>query len=661
MTGFLAVPGAALAAQKADSADRGKGHISTKAEAYIANDDDLKMYAQEDYPAKLDPREEYAWYKENIKVRNQADTELCWAFSASAAAQISYIKEAQKNQGQLSPSHLGYFLYNRVNDPLGGTPKDFNEVVNYDKEKKYNDWRDEGGAAVWTFQHLATLSGLGAESDTPFVAEQVTDQEGYTSTVYAGPKSYSSDLAYGHNALIEENSFYYPKLPYTDAGRKTVKKLIKEYGAVVVSVQFEPDFYLNEDTAAYYKYDPYIKNIHEVTIVGWDDNYPVENFGSRTVLGGKKTEKPSNPGAWIVLNSWGGDDLWPEGDNGYFYASYESKDIMNDGVLALDMAVPKTDVHCFQYDGNASHQYLTPAKGDKAANVFTVPADKPQMQLTDVGFTTWTQGNMEYKVNVYVDPSTSTGGTSALKKNPEDGILASSRSVKTDSPGYKTFSLKDKVTLQPGETYSIVVSFLKKNGFGIERSGDGFKAGFKKEQSFFFDSDIGKWDDLYQGSKKACIRIKGLAEEQASCTHSFEVKDTHEAAKGLEGYTVERCSLCGYLQKNPNVTPALKPVPDGTSVKSLTSAKQKLTVKWKKSKERIAGSNIDGYKIRYSTKSSMKGAEIVKATGFSAFSKKITGLKSGKKYYVQVAPYYRDAAGKTWTAKWSKKKSARTK
>ena len=48
---------------------------------------------------------------------------------------------------------------------------------------------------------------------------------------------------------------------------------------------------------------------HAISIVGWDDNYPKENFNN----------VPKNNGAWLAMNSWG--KLW--GDEGYFWISYE--------------------------------------------------------------------------------------------------------------------------------------------------------------------------------------------------------------------------------------------------------------------------------------------------------------------------------------------------
>ena len=84
-----------------------------------------------------------------------------------------------------------------------------------------------------------------------------------------------------------------------------------------------------------------------------------------------------------------------------------------------------------------------------------------------------------------------------------------------------------------------------------------------------------------------------------------------------------------------------------TSVKAKDKA---FTVKWKKK------SDITGYQIQYSTnKKFKKNSKTIKIKQAKKFSKKITGLKASKKYYVRVRTY-KVVKKKISYSSWSKKK-----
>lgn len=85
-----------------------------------------------------------------------------------------------------------------------------------------------------------------------------------------------------------------------------------------------------------------------------------------------------------------------------------------------------------------------------------------------------------------------------------------------------------------------------------------------------------------------------------------------------------------------------------TSITSLSAKDNGFTVKWKKK------TKITGYQIQYSTSSkfSMKNTKTVKIKKAKTVSKKITGLKASKKYYIRIRTY----KGKKYS-NWSKKKN----
>ena len=101
-----------------------------------------------------------------------------------------------------------------------------------------------------------------------------------------------------------------------------------------------------------------------------------------------------------------------------------------------------------------------------------------------------------------------------------------------------------------------------------------------------------------------------------------------------------------------NILAASMPTTTITSVKSQSKA---FTVKWKKK------SGITGYQIQYSTNSKFKkGNKTIKIKKAKTVSKKITGLKPSKKYYVRVRTY-KVVKKKISYSSWSKKKCVTTK
>ena len=603
-------------------------------------------------PKKLDPRdtEKYPWFQ-CIQIRDQADTNLCWSFSANTVAQIAYAKElwdeaVEANGGSTSgitpqsvastsPTHLAYFLYNRKNDPLKNTLGD--------KNISKTPWLDKGGYCGLTFQHMATWSGLHTEraEDGTLFTYEYDDVEGRTH--YTGPDHFPTALAY-ESDLIEQNAIYYKSLPVSRIGVTSLKRVIQEYGAAVISLEFAAKYFNGEQN--FYNPSYNYANDHELVVVGWDDDYSRTNFCTRY------GEQPQDDGAWIVMNSWGTDF----GDNGYLYVSYESADIISDGILALDMEPADPTALNFQYDGTGCPRNVVMYAGESAANIFTVPEDQPQVQLDEVGFTTYNNGTTNYHIDIY------TGLTDLT--NPKSGILATSMDVTTETTGYKTFALPEgkQVRLEPGDTYSIVIKYPAETLTGIETDvEDKFTVITHDNQSFYYEKSVGKWCDAAKDTNQFCFRIKGIAHQILSpCTHAFETVATVPAQKGVAGYTEQKCSLCGY-ECMTDITPAKSPKPAKIKIKSLTGAKKAFTVKWAKDTEKIAGENISKYQVRYSLKSSMSGAKTVSVKGYKSTSKKVSKLKSGKKYYVQIRACYVDHAGKSWASAWSAKKAVKAR
>ena len=154
-----------------------------------------------------------------------------------------------------------------------------------------------------------------------------------------------------------------------DADRDSIKLLIYRYGSAVAN--FNSDRQYLSNNRDYYCADSTISlgNLmgHAVSVVGWDDNYPKENFS------GSISGTPKENGAWIIKNSWG----TYTGDRGYFYISYEdvwlfdkifgpSYAITGFDKLTDEMAIYQNEIYGATYEFN----YLGNYKDIVYMNVF---------------------------------------------------------------------------------------------------------------------------------------------------------------------------------------------------------------------------------------------------------------------------------------------------
>ena len=468
--------------------------------------------------------DEQVW-AEGIRVKDQDTTGLCWAVSITSAAEYSYAKELYETTGvvgviqETSPAHLAQFLYNRVNDPLGNTANDKNLLP------AREHWALAGGNQLIAIQHMATWSGLCLEAKAPLEETTAHIVEGWTDYSWTGDKLvYADSLAYDDYITVQESIVLF------NADEVSIKNLVYEYGAVSVSIAWF-DEYLNFDEIdpetgepydygrSFYDYDDDEPEFnHGVTIVGWDDSYPKENFTHE--IRGMSSKKayalttPSRDGAWIVQNSWG-DEIH---DGGFIYVSYDSVDFSEDWneVYAFDMQDSSAYAYNFQYDGtaycadssdpksNGSHYDFYTTAGTRAANVFTNTTGNT-ITLEAVGFTTYNEGTTHIDVSVYTNLSD--------PKDPTSGSLWGTTRVTTETSGCKTAVLDTPAIVRPGTTFAIVISFPETNAFGVEMDykdyGWTIDAETKAGQSFFSASAYGAWKDM--NNYGACFRIKGFA------------------------------------------------------------------------------------------------------------------------------------------------------
>lgn len=353
---------------------------------------------------------EEKYVTENIPaIRNQNPYGTCWAFSSISLAEIGILNR-EGISADLSELHLAYFTYDSTKDPIGGLNDD-NKYIGS------TSYLNKGGNYILAYHTLANWKGASKEETVPYSNAADSVNNGINTSLAFDSVAHLRNV---YKININEN-------------RDDVKKMIKEYGAVGVSYKDYYAFY-NYEHNSYYASD-YSGYGHAVSVVGWDDNFPKENFNS---------EAPGD-GAWLIRNSWGTDAYCRDG---YFWMSYYSKSLV-DVAYVFDFVSSSSDEYYdnnYQYDGTIYSSVFKINRGGKIANVFTVQNELEALEA--VSFETESV-NVEYEVNIYKNVEDG---------NPESGTLVSTATGNTVYAGMYNVKLDTPVFLQKDDRYSVVIT-----------------------------------------------------------------------------------------------------------------------------------------------------------------------------------------------------------
>lgn len=207
----------------------------------------------------------YVGKERNSVVKNQGVRSTCWAFAALTALETTLLPEEQYI---FSVDHMS------INN-------------------SFNASQFDGGEYSMALAYLTAWQGPVLEKDDPY-GDRVSD---------------SSLLPVVH---VQEAQIIAPK------NFDKIKEMVYKYGGVQSSLYTSmtnaagTSKYYNKEKAAYC-YIGEEKPNHDVVIIGWDDNYPKENFNANI----------ESNGAFICQSSWGEDF----GEKGVFYVSYMDANI----------------------------------------------------------------------------------------------------------------------------------------------------------------------------------------------------------------------------------------------------------------------------------------------------------------------------------------------
>ena len=506
-------------------------------------------------PTKYDLR---SLIPENLKVRDQMQTNTCWAFSTlgaleSTLALSNYNAGLPVTEYDFSERHMSYGLTRDAF--LNG------EINEYGYSRNLSD----GGNFWMAMQYLTNGMGAVNEEDLPF--------ENNESDI---------DISEIENPNVQTTIYDSKEIPalsqdeiaQRDQVVQTIKEHVMNYGGVYANVHGPnlngENTYNNKTGAVYCDNQAESEINHSVLIVGWDDDYSVDNFNEE--------KKPTSNGAWIVKNSWGeytteslsnikqqifdqdkeeggwsspdeidnsivqqvlddsfgegkativGDEVHIEvGIDGFMYYSYEDVTIYS-GLGGIEKATATKDYdNIYQNDvlGPNGAAVVSVAGVGNLANVFT--RDKNKEEVLDK-ISIYSYKGYEYKV--LVNPNNDS-------KDPQDLIEVELKEGDTqeETAGYHVLEFANPIRLT-GDKFVVVVQILNSGNekyVSIEKQEDGTnwetaevnegESFFASESEFASNSwqDMATWqNETVQGN--LCIKAYTKNQEKADLTEIY--------------------------------------------------------------------------------------------------------------------------------------------
>lgn len=316
------------------------------------------------------------------EVRNQGNYGTCWAFAAISALESSLIPEENL---LFSVDHMS--MSNSFN------------VNQYD-----------GGEYTMGMAYLAAWQGPVYEKDDPY-GDGATDES-------LSPVKHVQEIR-----IIDGKDY------------QGIKEAVFKYGGVQTSLYSNISSskgnskYFNKDTNAYC-YMGSEKPNHDVVIIGWDDNYPKENFNVDL----------EGDGAFICQNSWGNEF----GDDGFFYVSYYDTNIGTHNEVYTGVENTDNYDNIYQSDLCGWVGKMGYDKEDMyGANVFTATSDQNIKAASFYATASDTSYEL-YIVNDFKDEYSFAG-----RKKVAEGTL--------ENAGYYTIKFDEEVPVTEGERYAVVL------------------------------------------------------------------------------------------------------------------------------------------------------------------------------------------------------------
>lgn len=318
----------------------------------------------------------------NTKIKNQGTLNTCWAVAATTAMESSLMPGESV---VLSPEHLA--------DNHG-----------------YNKGLSDGGAYTMAMAYLAAWKG-------PVLEEQ---------DAYGDGIAVEGLTPYKHVQEMQMLREYAPE---------KIKRAVYNWGGVQSSIYMDMEdtsyssvYFSNLNQA--YCYNGEEAANHDIVIVGWDDNYPAENF----------TADVSDNGAFLCQNSWGEGF----GNGGLFWISYEDAVIGREALYYTKIEESENYDYIYQTDLCGWVGSLGFAEETIwCANVYTAQSDE---QLQAAGFYA-TGENTQYEL--YTVENFQNSYSLLLRNKVGEGTIK--------EVGYYTLDFDEPISVKEGQKFAVVM------------------------------------------------------------------------------------------------------------------------------------------------------------------------------------------------------------
>ena len=446
-------------------------------------------------------------------VKNQSPFGTCWGFAAIASAETSILSSGLAAQGgyaayadperglkelNLSEKHLAYFAMKTVDDPAD---PQYGEGLVFVGPEDSSAIYNPGGLPYYATTLFA--SGIGPVHEDLDGQFEYRGKGGWYLAYVSGDRiipitlleaddwNIDGELRFYQSYVLKESIVLDTPAGKSGADWEDAVNDMKEvlYSGHAIQIAFHADQntpgedvkteYLSENWA-HYTYEPTYAN-HAVTVIGWDDRYPKENFAHKT-QDGQDAPIPERDGAWLVKNSWGSDEReFPNsGDwgllqgqdkgvynaatgrweynavedavhTGYFWLSYCDQSLCMAEALEFDSVAAEEGYYVAEHDYMPVEQMDALFFGEKTgmANVFCVGDEVDAARIEMVSCQTLVS-DVDLHVDVYLLDEDWT--------NPTDGVIVSQADASYRYGGFHKLMLDTPAVILRDRYFSVVVT-----------------------------------------------------------------------------------------------------------------------------------------------------------------------------------------------------------